>query len=165
MSTTLRGDLIRRRDGALVHIEIPPLPATIELSGRSFKAKHEFHVTLLGRQILRRAGLLGAAATETSIRHAARGKTFTVELCDDLWILIEGEAATIIRMCNVAGAEDFFVCFESETGMSVERPPYHVTLYTTATSTGIGIASKADLERCGQRLPAAQSDELLRSIT
>lgn len=165
MTTTLRGTLACRRDGALVHIRLPALPVTIEVSGRLFKAKREFHVTLLGRQILRRAGLPGDARTENAIRQAARGTAFAVELHDDLWILTAGEAATIIRMCSVAGAEDFFVRFEAETGVSVERPPYHVTLYTSATSAGIGVASKAELEHCGRRLPEAQSAGLLRSVT
>jgi hypothetical protein len=165
MTTTLRGTFAGRRDGALVHIGMPALPVAIEVFGRLFKAKREFHVTLLGRQILRRAGLPGDTRTETAIRHAARGTAFAVELHDDLWILTAGEAATIIRMCSVAGAEDFFARFETETGVSVERPPYHVTLYTSATPTGIGLATKADLERYGRRLPEAQAAGLLRSIT
>ena len=165
MTTTLRGTLACRRDGALVHIGMPALPVTIEVSGHLFKAKREFHVTLLGRQILRRAAVPADNRTETAIRHAARGTAFAVQLLDDLWILTAGEAATIIRMCSVAGAEDFFVRFETERGVSVERPPYHVTLYTSATSAGIGLASTADLERCGRRLSDAQAAELLRSIT
>ncbi len=161
----IRGRLARHTDGAIIQIELPPLPPAIEFSGRTFAAKRDYHVSLLGREILRRAGLSEMPAREDAIRRAARGKRFSIELLDDFWLLREGEAATLIRVCAVDGAEEFFRHFESEAGVIVDRPPYHITLYTHATDKGVGLCSVEDLRRLGRRLDADESGALLRLIT
>ncbi len=162
---TFIGKLFCRPDGAIVHIVLPPMPPTLDFAGRTFRLKHEFHVTLLGRGILSRAGLLGTPDLEKTIRGAARGLRFPVELDDALWIVEQGGAATIIRMCSVAASADFYEQFETRTGAKIERPPCHVTLYTSGTAKGIGIATAADLARFGKRLAGNDAERLLREIT
>ncbi len=162
---SIEGTLLCRPDGAIVHVVLPPMPPTLDFAGRTFRLKHEFHVTLLGRGILSRAGLLGRPDLGTAIRSAARGMRFSVELDDALWIVEQGDAATIIRMCSVTGSADFYERFETNTGVRIEPPPCHVTLYGSGTAKGIGIATAADLARCGRRLARDDAERLLRDIT
>jgi hypothetical protein len=163
MSLTLPGTLFRRPDGAIVYIKLR-IPPQIEFAGRLFQIKGEFHVTLLGREALRLAGLLELPSLGGAIRQAAHGVRFSVEVLDDFRLVERGEAATIVRMCNVGGAEEFFRRFESETGAATARPPYHVTLYTAGTPKGIGLSSPADLERLGRRLGDEERRKYLRGI-
>lgn len=126
----------------------------IEFDGRAFRAKSGFHVTLLGREILTRAGLIDFPDLESAIRSAARGVKFSVDFRDEYWLISEKQAGTIIRMCDVNGADEFYRNFEGQTGQVIERPPYHVTLYTSGTAKGIGVTTAGDLERLGRRLSA-----------
>jgi hypothetical protein len=159
------GIFLPRPGGAIVHIELPALLPTIELAGRFFQVKSEFHVTLLGREILRRAGLPDSPEIRRAIRGAASGVEFTVEFLDDFRLASEGEAASIVRICRVAGAEEFFHRFESHLRSPIPRPPYHVTLYVAGTRKGIAICSPSDLERLGRHLDPRECETLLRIIT
>jgi hypothetical protein len=67
-------------------------------------------------------------------------------------------------MCDVSGADEFFAALEREFQTVIERPPYHVTLYTIGTLRGIGTATRAELERLGEPLTAPERDALLSVI-
>ncbi len=140
------------------------MPLRIELAGREFDVKSEFHVTLLGREILLHAGLIDMPALAHAIRHAARGVSLDVQLIDDLRLVSEDEAATIIQMCSVTGSEEFFQRFAGHTGRTIARPPYHVTLYTSGTRKGISLRSEAELQRLGRPLAPDERRIFLRSI-
>jgi hypothetical protein len=163
MFLTLPGTLFRRPDGAIVYIKLR-MPRQVEFAGRPFQVKGEFHVTLLGREALRQAGLLELPSLGGAIRQAAHGVRFSVEVLDDFLLVENDGAATIIRMCNVNGAEEFFRRFESEMGAEMARPPYHVTLYTAGARRGVGLGSPADLERLGRRITDEERRKYLRGI-
>jgi hypothetical protein len=76
----------------------------------------------------------------------------------------EEKTRTIVRMCDVAGAEEFFAGLERELQTATERPPYHVTLYTIGTLRGIGAATRAELERLGEPIAGPERDALLSVI-
>ena len=137
------------RGGVLLRLPPPPLAPMLEWVGRAFRAKRELHVTLLNRAA---AEQLGGEA----IARAAFGLKFEVHLRDDIWVVRERSAATIIRTCEVEGASDFY------RALAFEPPPLHVTLYVSGTSRGIGLATAADLERLGTQQAAADRDALLR---
>lgn len=144
--------LDRRGGAALLDIDPPPVPPVVHYAGEEWQAKAEFHVTLVGSKTLKELGVADAAKAMTAIGRAADGIEFGVELLDEYWRLDEDESRTIIRRCDVAGAEEFFVALEGELERTIERPPYHVTLYTINTSNGIGLSSYRDLRRLGTPL-------------
>ena len=76
----------------------------------------------------------------------------------------EEKTRTIIRMCDVAGAEEFFARTRTRTADVIERPPYHVTLYTIGTLRGIGVATRADSSASANRSPDPERDALLSVI-
>jgi hypothetical protein len=154
--TAIRGRFTRRGGGAIVHFEHPPIPDVIRFGGADWRAKREFHVTL--------AGTTAIAEADEMIKRAAHGITFAVTLRDELWEVRENETQTIIRMCDVDGADEFFERVEREMLKAIARPPYHVTLYTIGTLRGIGIPTHVDLHRLGKQIIGPERDTLLSVI-
>src|SRR5258708_5984271 len=146
--TAIRGRLTRRGGGAIVHFEHPAIPDVIRFAGADWRAKREFHVTLVGTTTM---SALTIEADEV-IKRAARGLMFTVTPLEELWHVRENETRAIIRMCDVEGAEEFFARLEREMLLAIARPPYHVTLYTIGTLRGIGLPTRLELHRLGERI-------------
>jgi hypothetical protein len=155
----IRGRLSRRGGGAILHFIHPPIPDVIYFRDVAWRAKREFHITLLGSTNM--PVLIGGrdVNNDDATKHAARNLPFTITLRDELWQIREKEMRTVIRMCDVGGAEEFFARLESDLQTTIERPPYHVTLYTIGTQRGIGIATRAALERLGEQI--AERDALM----
>jgi len=124
-----------------VILHIPPLviPPTLHFDEADWLAKREFHVTMLNTES---EELLG----RRTIAAARRGLHFELALRDEHWMLAKGRARSIIRMCDVAGADEFFA------RLGIEKPPLHVTLYTIGDRRGIGIAARDELDRIGTRI-------------
>lgn len=190
---TLVGIVQRPAGTLLLGVNLPPLPEVIDFDGRSWAAKSEFHVTLIGneglrwlvRQLREKGGRVdrgdrgdrddGVELDETlpfldgrivarvgeAITRAVEGITFRIMPRDEVWKLREGEARTLIRMVSVEGGEEFFARLEHDLSVWIERPPYHVTLYCSATEKGIGVRSARQLRSLGQPVSA---DELLKKI-
>ena len=158
--TALRGRFTRRGGGAIVHFDHPPIPDVIHFAGADWRAKREFHVTLAGATTLRDL----TPDADDVIKRAARRLVFRITPLDEFWEMREEKTRTIIRMCDVAGAEDFFAGLERELQTPIERPPLHVTLYTIGTLRGIGVASRAGLERLGTPIAGPERDALLSVI-
>lgn len=150
MPEPMRGK-IEYRGGVLLRLPSLRIVPALEWSGRNFVAKREFHVTLLNRATAEHSG-------GESIARAVSGVNFEVRLLDEIWLVEEGSAAAIVRMCEVEGAAALY------RALAVDRPPLHVTLYLSGTVRGIGLATSADLERLGTRLTAADCDTLLRLV-
>lgn len=158
--TALRGRLTRRGGGAILHFDHPPISDVLRFAGADWRAKREFHVTLAGATTM----ALMTDDADDVIKRAARRLVFTITPRDEFWQVREEKARTIIRMCDVSGAEEFFARLETETQLSIERPPYHVTLYTIGTLRGIGLATRAELERLGQEIAGHERDALMSVI-
>jgi hypothetical protein len=158
--SALRGRLTRRGGGAIIHFDHPPIPDVLRFAGADWRAKREFHVTLAGATTM----ALMTDDADDVIKRAAPRLVFTITLRDEFWQVHDEKARTIIRMCDVAGAEEFFARLEKEMQLSIERPPYHVTLYTIGTLRGIGLATRAELERLGQEIAGHERDALMSVI-
>lgn len=158
--TALRGRFTRRGGGAIVHFDHPPIPDVIHFAGADWRAKREFHVTLAGTATMRDL----TTNADDVIKRAARRLTFRITPRDELWHMREEKTRTIVRMCDVEGAEEFFAGLERELQTAIERPPYHVTLYTIGTLRGIGVATRADLDRLGEPIAGVERDALLSVI-
>jgi hypothetical protein len=158
--TALRGRLTRRGGGAVIHFDHPPIPDVIHFADADWRAKREFHITLAGTNTMRAL----TADADDVIKRAARRLTFTITPRNEFWLVREGNARTIIRMCDAGGAEEFFTRLESELDLSLERPPYHVTLYTIGTLRGIGLPSPSELARLGVEITGPEREALLSVI-
>ncbi|MEA2163203.1 MAG: hypothetical protein QOK37_1330 [Thermoanaerobaculia bacterium] len=157
----IRGRLSRRSGGAILHFSHPPIPDVIRFRDDDFRAKREFHVTLIGSTTMRTLTSASDLDADDVIRRAGKKLAFTITLRDELWHLRENETRTLIRLCGVNGGDEFFARIENELQTAIERPPYHVTLYTIGTLRGIGIATPAELEQFGEKIEGAERDALL----
>jgi hypothetical protein len=157
---SLRGRFTRRGGGAIVHFDHPPIPDVIHFAGADWRAKREFHVTLAGATMMRTL----APDPDDMIKRAARRLTFRITPTGEFWEMREENTRTIARMCEVAGAEEFFAGLERELQTVIARPPYHVTLYTIGTLRGIGVDTRAELERLGEPIAGPERDALLSVI-
>lgn len=137
--------------GIILRISRLHLADELEMLGRSWRAKREHHVTLLNSDATRAVGFSRIDAARTGVR-------FDVHLRDELWIVFEGTAATLIRTCDVPQSASFF------RSVGVPSPPLHVTLYTSGTLRGIGIPTTADLHRMGRRLSAEETSAALEQM-
>jgi hypothetical protein len=158
--TAFRGRFTRRGGGAIVHFDHPPIPDVIHFAGADWRAKREFHVTLAGTTTMRDL----TPNADDVIKRAARRLTFRITPRDEFWHMREEKTRTIVRMCDVDGAEEFFAGLERELQTVIERPPYHVTLFTIGTLRGIGVATRAELERLGEPIAGPERDALLSVI-
>jgi hypothetical protein len=158
--TPIRGRLTRHGGSAILHFGHPPIPDVIRFGGEDWRAKREFHVTLTGTTTMQNL----TDDADNIIKGVARGLAFRIALGEELWRVTENETRTIIRMCGVDGAEKFFERLEERLQMVIERPPYHVTLYTIGTLRGIGLASRTDLERMGQKIAGQERTALMSVI-
>jgi hypothetical protein len=156
----IRGRLTRHGGGAIVHFDHPSIPDVIRFAGEDWRAKREFHVTLTGTTTMHAL----TVEPDDVIKRAARSLSFTIVLRDELWHVRENDTRTIIRMCDLGGAEEFFARLEGEMKMTIERPQYHVTLYTIGTLRGIGLATRADLERMGEEIAGPERKTLMSVI-
>jgi hypothetical protein len=159
-----------RRHGAAVLLDcgIPELPRTIEFDGKRWVAKSEIHVTLVGNESLRilssKSGLSEPAQIEDALSYALRRIRFLVRPLDEFWRLREERAETIVQRAEVEGGESFFARLEERLETTVERPPYHLTLYCSGTVRGIGVATTDQLHSIGMPLTAIERENLRRLL-
>ncbi|HEX8154823.1 MAG TPA: hypothetical protein VF698_16945 [Thermoanaerobaculia bacterium] len=152
--------LSRRSGGAILNLD-----GMARLSDfGDWKAKSEYHVTLLGKDglgaLLRDIGRLKIIQAEIAISRAAAEIEWRVRLLDEWWRVEDGKERTIVQLADVDGAEAFFTNLEWALETKLARPPYHVTLFTADSPRGIGVSTREDLERLGRRLDGAELDEL-----
>lgn len=132
----------------------------VEIAGRTFSAKAEYHITLVGSDLA------------ASIAASLGGRDRLIELLADVggWSpcryrlldeyvhvrKVEGELTneSIIVMAEVEQAAEFYDALERLTANTLPRPPLHVTLYTFGDERGIGLPILEALkQRTVSRLP------------
>lgn len=148
---------------AILQIEAPAVPNEIAFAGRTWRAKREFHVTLLGGEAMERI----SSATDkpvTTIRRIARQARMAVEPKNSFWTLEEPPVATIIVECDVFGGRSFYDRIETSLGLRIDPPPFHITLFTSGAAKGIGVHTRVELEELGSRLNADQEALLAAAI-
>ena len=141
--------------------DFPTLPAMLTLGGCVFDVKSEFHVTMLGGKQIRELG--GSHALE-AVGSCARDADFSVRLGDAAWRVTKNRRESIILLCEVDGAEGFFRNLEAALSRPIERPPYHVTLYTRGDPGGIGVYTAEDLEKYACALDEQERAELATTL-
>ena len=153
------GEPRMEKGGVILNIDIP-LRSEVELEGHRLVPKAETHATLIGfamkldKRYKAKLAEEGTPASNKEVKSmlglafakAAEGLSFEIEFADEYRWAERGEDTSILRMCNVRGADEFFSKLEQKLGFEIEQPPYHVTLYTGENGKGIGIANIAQLE-------------------
>ncbi len=90
------------------------------------------------------------AAVKLALPAAAEGLSFQVKPRDEYRIAEKGESRTIIQMCDVEGADQYYRKLEELLGLPeghITPPPHHVTLFTGENGKAIGIGSEKELDQ------------------
>lgn len=145
---------------AILQIEAPAVPNEIEFLGRGWRAKREFHVTLLGSEAMEKIRAAAADEVVRIVRRLARSPRMSVQPGTAFWILEEPPQATIAVECAVHGAAWFYQRIDETFRVAIEPPPFHVTLFTAGGGKGIGIHSREAMEELGRRLTSEEEEGL-----
>jgi hypothetical protein len=135
-----------------VQVWAPPA-SPVRLDGLRFAPKSELHVTLLGRDKLRRLygesrlgrravrGVLRAAFETIDWSFARGGRRLRLQK------LRKGGAriGSVVELIDQPGRAAFVDRVRAQTGVDVPVGPAHVTLYTSGDARGIGVPDEAAL--------------------
>jgi hypothetical protein len=144
----------------VVPVIVDGLPERIEVLGRTWERKREFHVTAVSRSVLEAAGRdredRWAVVAETASGRAvgpmaATGEIRRVRHPD------EPALETLIVMVDAPGLAGLHAALSEALDAALTPPPAHVTLYSSDPGRGIGIDDERELaERAPPLAPAAQ---------
>ncbi len=164
----------RERESLLVPLPFLELPPELELEGRRWSRKNEFHVTAAntGSIVARLADAAGLEEEDAEDRawealsEASREASVgAVILRDELRRVRREEEETLIVLCEVDGLGQLFERLAERLGAELEPPPAHVTLYVEEPGAGgIGLHTGAELERSSSPVAEDEAEELLRAL-
>lgn len=143
-------------------------PEVVEVAGRTWYRRPEFHVTtfipddLAAATGIDEATLAAAAEAERDELEAVRPIRFDGRVAH---VRAEDGRETLVAFCDVGGLEPVFARLSARVGRELPRPPTHVTLYTAAPGMkGIGLATPDDVRQRAEALPDQQAAVVLRTV-
>lgn len=115
----------------------------------NFKAKSEYHVTVIGLDLASKIKELGL---NEKVRSLINSFEWSVSFTDTYIELAKSDEnniyrQSIIRMVKVPELNLFINKLEDLTGFTIDIPPTHITLYTKNYDRGIGLYSMDDLNQ------------------
>jgi len=132
----------------------------VEIAGRTFSAKAEYHITLVGSDLAATIAALPAGRSRLLGLLAEVGgwPPWRYRLLDEYVHVrkVEGELTneSIVVMAEVDQAAEFYDALDRLAAAPLPRPPLHVTLYTCGDARGIGLPTLEILkQRAVSRLP------------
>ena len=150
--------------GVQVHLSkaiVGFLDASLAFRGKVFDPKDELHITILGKAPGRlvREAIERDPPVEGRIRQAIENANWAFRFQDKMYHVCKEKkvrhaqgdlntlhAESIIVMVEVVGLQGFYDRLGRITGVDLEPPPAHVTLYTYGDPLGIGLYSREDLQ-------------------
>ena len=161
------------RASVLVPLPFLDLPSELRLLGQDWQRKPELHVTAahtpsIAERIRGPLGLdAGAAvgAAWAALRDATHSHAVGEIVVSDQYRHVRRDAdRTLIVLCQVEGLDELYRHLGETLGAELEAPPAHVTLYTRPGGEGIGLHTRAELERDTCALSRADAAELQRAM-
>ncbi len=133
-------------------VDLGPLPRSLVVDGITYKARSEFHITLIS--LKRTAPLVApnnARLTEKELHDAfieylSSSPIDTWSLSDEYREVQDGTERSIVVMVEVPGLNEFFEQMSARYKVAIPPQPAHITLYTHASQHGISINSQERLQ-------------------
>jgi HD domain len=143
----------------VVPVIIAGLPEEIEVLGRRWQRKREFHVTAASADVIERAGG-GRDDTWDRVTRAASGRSIgRIRAREEIRRVRHPDRPdleTLVVMVDAPGLADLHRSLSETLDADLHPPPAHVTVYSTDPTAGIGID---DEQQLGERAPALSADE------
>lgn len=148
-------------ESLVVPLIIEGLPEEIDVLGRRWLRKREFHLTVLAARVIDglRPRVSGAWDTVARVASGRRlGPVQALEVIRRVTHHEKPELQTLIVMARCAGLEDLYDKLAEALGSPLRPPPAHVTLYSSDPAEGIGIVDEQELaDRAPSLSPADQA--------
>jgi hypothetical protein len=149
----------------VVPLIVDGLPERIEVLGRRWHRKREFHLTAVAARVIEAVGrddawervidvASGRRLGPVRARHEVRRVTHPEQT----------ELETLIVMADCPGLEDLHRALSEALNASLMPPPAHVTLYSTDPARGIGITDQTELADRAPPLDQAEQAEIRRAM-
>jgi hypothetical protein len=122
----------------------------VKYQGTVLEPKDELHITVISQDGAQRLAnfMQENQAGKEKVKSLIEGTDWSFRKQDRFfWIQEEEGVETIIQMVEVPGMADFFRSLSQITGLGLEPPPAHVTLFMRGTEKGIGLPEKDVFER------------------
>ncbi len=139
----------------VIPLIIEGLPAEIEVLGRRWVRKREFHLTVLAARVID-----GLGASWDAVVEVASGRGLgPVQALDEARRAThpeKPELQTLIIMALCPGLKELYDDLARRFRAPLAPPPTHVTLYSTDAAEGIGMVDEREL---ASRAPPLAADE------
>jgi hypothetical protein len=149
----------------VVPLIIEGLPGEIEVLGRWWQRKREFHLTAVAARVI--DGLGGGSPWNTVIAVAsgrALGPVQALEEARRVSHPDRPELQTLIVMALCPGLEELYDDLARALGAPLSPPPAHITLYSTDPAEGIGIVDEQELADRAPPLAASEQEAVRRAM-
>lgn len=143
-------------------------PQEVQVAGRRWFRRPEFHVTTFNRDDLAAATGIGAQKLAAIAEQLHDELTMVRPIRFDGRVAAVRDAAgrqTLVAFCAVDGLEEVYVRLSALAGRALPRPPTHVTLYTARPGMdGIGLSTQTDVDAKTVALAAADAHHVLAGL-
>jgi hypothetical protein len=154
-------------ESAIAPLALEGLPAEIDALGRRWLRKVEFHVTIIGKSVIERAGR-GDPGAEKRVAEAVAGRSVSpIRVTGELRRVRHPDELgleTIVAMVDCPALVGIYTELSAALGADLSPPPAHVTLYSTDPKQGIGINNVRELAELAPELSDAEQLELRRAM-
>jgi hypothetical protein len=153
-------------ESLVVPLIIEGLPAEIEVLGRRWHRKREFHLTAVAARVIE--GIESAGSVWDTIVEVASGRRLgPVEAAEEIRRVIHPQTpdlATLIVMASCEGLDELYADLSRALQIALKPPPAHVTLYSTDPARGIGIVDEQELAGRAPPLSGREQDAVRRAM-
>ena len=143
-------------------------PEEVQVAGRRWYCRPEFHVTTFNPEGLAAATGVGAQqlAEVAEPLHDELTTPRPIRFDGRVYKVVDPDGRqTLVAFCDVAGLEAIYARLSALAGRSLPRPPTHVTLYTAQPDMdGIALTTQADVDAKTVALPAADAHHVLQVL-
>jgi hypothetical protein len=151
----------------VVPLIIEGLPPEIEILGRRWLRKREFHLTLVAARVIDGLDKGPRPVWDRVVESASGRRLGPVEALDDVRRVAHPERPepqTLIVMARCPGLEQLCDDLARVLVATIRPPPAHVTLYSTDPAEGIGIVDDRELAERAPPLSAAERQAVWRAM-
>ncbi len=152
----------------VVPLIIDGLPDEIAALGSRWLRKYEFHMTLVSRTVIERAGAGRDDLWELVTRTLSGREVGPISVRDEIRRVQDHpdkpDLSTLVVMVDAPGVEPLLNDLSAALATTITPAPVHVTLYSTDPAQGIGIDDEQELAQRAPPLSPAQHEEVRQAI-
>jgi hypothetical protein len=141
-----------KTEGLWLPVAITGLPDEIDVLGRTWWAKEEFHVTILHSEYVREQYPVSDGEIETALRGLIPSEPPLLRATGEVRSSSLEQKQSVIVMVTISGLSELYQGLNHQLGTKLEVPPVHITVYTNELKQGIFVHDQDELQKCTLKL-------------